>query len=473
MASTATKSSVTMDNIREQIVGINKMVPLYDGSMRPYIFFDNGASTPILKPVLDKVNEFMEWYSSVHRGSGFKSQVASRAHEESRDIVADFVGACPEKDVIIFGKNATEAINKLAHCLNIKRDKVILVSKMEHHSNDLPWRYYGKVVHIELDDEGKLDMADLKSKLDYYKDRVALFAVSGASNVSGWVNDVHTMAEMCHEYGVRIMVDAAQWIPHRKIDMLPHDDPRHIDFLAFSAHKIYAPLGAGVLIGPKKAFEENIPDVVGGGTVSVVSLDYTYWAEVPEKEEAGSPNTAGIVAMAKALQVMDELGMDKVAEHEARLTNYALKKLQEFPTVTIYGGSDPEVVEHRMGVISFNIRGVPNALTAAILNWEGGIGVRNGCFCAQPYMKHLLQCSDAEAKAMEEKIFTKNKIDLPGAVRASFGIYNTEAEIDVFIDVVRTIVNRDWKGEYEEDPATGDFHLKNPPVALDSFFSVE
>ncbi|MGH1366674.1 MAG: aminotransferase class V-fold PLP-dependent enzyme [Calditrichia bacterium] len=472
MASTTIDTKLTIENVREQIVGIDKQVPLYNGTMVPYIFFDNGASTPILQPVLDKVNEFMSWYSSVHRGSGFKSQVASRAHEESRDIVANFVNACPEEDVIIFGKNATEAINILAHCLNIQRDKVILVSKMEHHSNDLPWRYGGKVVHVELDDSGKMDLTDLKKKLEYYNDRVALFAVSGASNVSGWVNDIHTMAEMCHKYGVKIMVDAAQMIPHRKIDMLPHDDPRHIDFLAFSAHKIYAPLGAGVLIGPKKAFEENIPATVGGGTVSVVSLDYTYWADAPEKEEAGSPNTAGIVALAKALQVMDELGMDKVAAHEAHLTNYVLNKLKEFPEITIYGGDDPDDVEHRMGVISFNVRGVPNALTAAILNWEGGIGVRNGCFCAQPYMKHLLQCSDAEAKAMEEKIFTKNKIDLPGAVRASFGIYNTTEEIDRFIDVLRTIVKREWKGDYEEDPASGDFHLKNSPVALDSFFTV-
>ena len=462
----------TLENIREQVVGIGKKVPLYDGSMTQYINFDNGASTPILTPVMDTVNEFMEWYSSVHRGTGFKSQLCSHMHELSRKIVAKFVNVDMEDHTIIFGKNATEAINKLSHRVAMKEDQVVLVSKMEHHSNDLPWRARSKVVHVEVDGMGRLLEADLIAKLEEYKGRVAIFAVSGASNVTGWVNDIHRLAEICHSYGAKIMVDAAQMAPHRKIDMRPQDDPGHIDCLAFSAHKIYAPLGTGVLIGDKSEFWEGEPDIVGGGTVDVVSVDYTYWAQVPEKEEAGSPNTVGIVALAKALAVMDELGMDEIAAHEARLTRYALEKMRVIPGVVIYGGADPDDVKDRMGVISFNVLGVPNALVAAILNYEAGVGVRNGCFCAQPYMKHLLQCSDEDQKVMEQKIVTKWKHDLPGAVRASFGIYNTEAEIDIFIDILKRIVSRDWKGEYEEDTKLGEFTLKNYTQNFEEYFAL-
>ncbi|NIV93017.1 aminotransferase class V-fold PLP-dependent enzyme, partial [candidate division KSB1 bacterium] len=377
-------SKISWKNIKENTVGYNMEVPLFNGEHVHYINFDNSASTPVLKPVLDKVNEFMLWYSNIHRGTGFKSQLSSWMYDHSREIVARFVNVDLNEHTIIFGKNATEAINKLAHRLPLTDDQVILVSKMEHHSNDLPWRARTKVVHIDIDEQGRLNEDDLIARLEEYNGKVALFAVTGASNVTGWLNDIHHLAEICHKYDVPIMVDAAQLVPHRKVDMRPQDDPGHIDFLAFSAHKIYAPFGTGVLIGNKDFFAEGDPDFVGGGTVDIVSLDYTYWTDVPEKEEAGTPNIVGVVALAKALLVMEKLGMDRVAEHETRLTRYALKKIREIPGIYIYGGSDPEHVENRLGVISFNVDGLPNAKVAAILNYEGGIGVRNGCFCAHP-----------------------------------------------------------------------------------------
>ncbi len=461
---------ISLENVRDQIVGIDKKVPLYDGTHVPYIYFDNGASTPILKPVLEKVNEFMEWYSSVHRGTGFKSQLSSLMHEHSREIVSQFVNVDLDEHTIIYGKNATEAINKMAHRLIVEPDQVILVSKMEHHSNDLPWRARTKVVHVDIDEKGRLREDDLIAKLEEYKGKIILFAVTGASNVTGWVNDVHRLAEICHSYGVQILVDAAQLVPHRKVDMRPKDDPGHIDFLAFSAHKIYAPMGTGVLIADKDAFAQGDPDMVGGGTVQIVSLDYTFWANVPEKEEAGSPNTAGIVALAKALLVLDEIGMESIAAHEAELTHYILKRMQEIPGVEIYGGSDPDDLANRMGVISFNVEGLPNAMVASILNHEGGIGVRNGCFCAHPYIKCLLKVTDEQSKQMEEKIFRHDRSALPGAVRVSFGIYNTEEEIDVFIDVLKRIANRQWQGEYIEDAYTGEYHLKGYNPDFEQYF---
>ena len=449
---------ISLDKISELIVGYHKQVPLLNGDMIQYINFDNAASTPALKPVLDKVNEAMEWYSSIHRGTGFKSQLCSELYDQSRKIVAAFVKADIEKDTIIFVQNATEAINKLANLLPIKPDEVVLVSKMEHHSNDLPWRAKGKVIHVNILPDGRLDVEDLIAKLKKYHQKVAIVAITGASNVSGWVNDVHELAQICHEYDSQILIDAAQLAPHRSIDMKPHHDQGHIDFLALSAHKIYAPFGSGALIGPKAFFEEGDPDYVGGGTVNVVTLEYATWIDPPEKDEAGTPNTIGVIAMAKSLHTLMDIGMDKISEHEKQLTGYILKQLRDIPKIEIYGSADPEVVDDRLGVITFNIKDMPHALTAAILNYEYGVGVRNGCFCAHPYVKLLLGLDDETSKKLEQEMLEGDRSNLPGAVRASFGLYNSIPEIDRFIDALKKIVVKKYEGTYVLDKKEGAYY---------------
>ncbi|MCG8608651.1 aminotransferase class V-fold PLP-dependent enzyme [bacterium] len=471
MVSTASHSNIAISwqNIRDHVVGCDVEIPIYGGKLVPYINFDNAASTPTLKPVLDKINDLMVWYSNVDRGTGFKSRASSCMFDEARNIVASFVNADLESKTIIFGKNATEAINKLAHRFPMHDDELILVSKMEHHSNDLPWRARAKVIHIEIDEQGRLDENDLIRCLNEYKGQVALFAVTGASNVTGWLNDIHRIAEICHSFDVPIVVDAAQLVPHRKVDMRPPDDPGHIDFLAFSAHKIYAPFGTGVLIGNKEAFTEGDPDFVGGGMVDFVSFHDAYWSAVPNKEEAGTPNIVGVIALAKALLVMEELQMDKVVEHEARLTSYALRKLREIPNVFIYGGSDPDNVAERLGVISFNVGDVPNNLAAAILNYEGGIGVRSGRFCAHPYVRHLMKVSEEEAKEIANKILNQDRADLPGAVRMSFGIYNNEDEIDVCVELLQRIARNEWQAEYDLDPDTGHYRIRGFDISYSDY----
>jgi selenocysteine lyase/cysteine desulfurase len=407
---------------------------------------------------MEKVNEAMEWYSSIHRGTGFKSQLCSELFENGREVIAEFVNIDPETHAIIFGKNATEAINKLANRLSISKDELFLVSKMEHHSNDLPWRSKGKVEHINIHPDGRLDEEHLIELLKKYHGKVALVAVTGASNVTGWVNDINRLAEICHEHHTRIMIDAAQLAPHRTINMKSPDDPGHIDFLVFSAHKIYAPLGSGVLIGPKNFFEQGDPDYVGGGTVKIVGLSYAHWAETPEKDEAGSPNTIGVIALAKSLLAIKHLGMKNIAKHEMELTAYILGKMNKLTRIQIYGSKDPSVVENRLGVIAFNVEGMPHALTAAILNYEGGIGVRNGCFCAHPYIKLLMGMDDDQARIIEEQILQGDRSDLPGAVRASFGMYNNTQEIDHFINVLTKIVSDDYQGKYILDRQRGEYH---------------
>jgi len=472
VAASKAVSKIDIKEIQKNIVGYEMQVPLLDGSKRQYINFDNAASTPSLKPVVDKVNEFMKWYSSIHRGTGFKSQLCSETFDHSREVVADFVNVDLETHAIIFVKNATEAINKLANRMSIGDDEIVLVSKMEHHSNDLPWRSNAKVVHIDVTEDGSLDKEDLVSKLKQYYRKVALVALTGASNVSGWVNDINHLAEVCHDHGTKILIDAAQLAPHRAIDMKPQNDPGHIDFLAFSAHKIYAPLGAGVLIGDKEFFQEGDPDYVGGGTVDLVTLDGVYWTEAPEKDEAGTPNTVGVIALAEALLTLKKIGMDAVADHEMGLTHYMLHRMKEVEEVRIYGSASPEVVKNRLGVIAFNVINLHHALTASILNYEGGVGVRNGCFCAQPYIKILLGLSDKELLGVKDRILSGDRTNIPGAVRASFGIYNSKDEIDAFIDVLKMISKKEWSGDYMLDKKSGEYCLNGKAVLYQNYFQL-
>lgn len=218
---------------KEQFMGHDQRVPLLDGRSTPYVNLDNAASTPALKTVMDAVTRFMPLYSSVHRGSGYKSRLSTKAYDRAREIVGAFVGADPETNTVIFGKNTTEAINKLAYRLPLSENAVVLTTLLEHHSNDLPWRNRAKVVRVGATPEGRLDEDDFDLKLAAYAGRVALVAVSGASNVTGFVQPIHRLACKAHAVGAKILVDAAQLAPHRAIDMKDDDDLEHLDFVTF------------------------------------------------------------------------------------------------------------------------------------------------------------------------------------------------------------------------------------------------
>lgn len=461
----------TTERIRQQIVGIDQRVPLLSGEWRPYINLDNAASTPALKPVQQKVNAFLEWYSSVHRGTGFKSQLSTWAYEEAREIVLRFVGADAEENTVVFGKNTTEVLNKLAHRYRA-RGKRVLTTAMEHHSNLLPWRIDGGLVdYVAVRSDGQLDEADLVEKLESYGGEVALVAVSGASNVTGYVTPIHRLAEIAHRFGARILVDAAQLAPHRRIEMGALDDPAHIDFLALSAHKMYAPFGTGALIGPTEFFAAGAPDQVGGGVVDIVTLERTVWNAPPERDEAGSPNVVGAIALAAAAEALQAIGWDLIEGHERELTAYALEKMREVPQLRVLGSADPNVVEDRVGAISFVLDDVPHALVATILAHEYGIGVRNGCFCAHPYLLQLLDVSDAEAARYQAAIERGDRARIPGAVRASLGIYSTRADVDQLIRGLTNVAQGAVTGTYVLDRATGDYLPEGYSTSFEEFFS--
>lgn len=450
-------SEATLADLRQDIVGINQPVPLLDGAYRPCVFLDNAASTPALGAVKRKVDELLCWYSSVHRGASFKSLLSTGAYEQARGIVAQFVGADEETDVVIFGKNTTEAVNKLAHRLPLAADDVVITTVMEHHSNDLPWRRRAKVDYLSLRDDHSLNLEDLAQKLEEHGRRVRLVATTGASNVSGYAPPIYEMAALAHEHGAEIFVDCAQLAPHRRVHMGSAGSPRRLDYVALSAHKMYAPFGSGALIGPRQSFEQGEPEYRGGGTIDLVTLDEVRWAAPPERDEAGSPNLLGAVALAASMRALETVGMEAIAEHEKQLTQYALRRLQELPQVTVYGSADPERLEDRLGVISFNVEGMDHGKVAAILGFEGGIAVRHGCFCAHPYVVQLLGLGEAERNAFRRQILEGDRSNMPGLVRVSFGCYNTREDIDHLVQMLKRICEGEYSGDYVLDRASGAY----------------
>ena len=440
-----------------EVVGADTTVPVLGGGQRRYVNLDNAASTPALACVRDTVVEFLGWYSNVHRGTGYKSRLSSWAFERARSRVERFVGADPKHEVVIFCKNATEAINRLAHRLPFREGDVVLTTVMEHHSNELPWRRAAKVVHVGVLADGRVDELDLAARLSERNGRVRLLAVSGASNVTGYINPVHDWARLAHEAGAEILVDAAQLAPHRPLDMKPAASPEHLDYVAFSAHKMYAPFGIGVLVASRAIFETGDPDVVGGGTVDIVDLENAYWTDLPDREEAGTPDIVGVVALARAIRALEEVGWEDLIGHEAELTGYALERLGAIPDVVLYGDTLPARARERLGVIPFNVRGLPHALAAAILSSEFGIGTRHGCFCAHPYVKELLCVTENEARQVESRILARDRSTIPGTVRASFGIYNTKADVDALADALELIVRRQFRPGYVLDPERGEY----------------
>jgi selenocysteine lyase/cysteine desulfurase len=397
------------------------------------INFDNAATTPPLKEVVKAVNDFLPYYSSVHRGSGKKSAISSELFEDSRTAVMAYFNANNVYDTIIYVKNTTEAINKLSNRLaqTCGKRNIVISTFMEHHSNDLPWRRNFNTMHACVDGVGRLDLNDLEAKLKANIGKVRLVAITAASNVTGYVNNLHCAAALAHKYGAEIFADCAQYAGHLPLDMKEPETEEHIDYIAFSAHKMYAPFGTGCLVGSKAAFKDSPPDYSGGGTVKLVMEDFIVWDAPPHRDEAGTPNLIGVLALRTAIKVLKEIGLENILNREAELAEYAFYKLSAIDGVKIYSDMKPP----RIGVISFNLKDIYHEDLSKLLSESGKIAVRSGCFCAQPYVQRLLGLSKEDIEVYKTDFNAKR----PGLVRISFGFYNTKKEIDILARFLKSI----------------------------------
>lgn len=442
-----------------EVLGARHSVPLLDGRYVPQIFLDNAASTKPFRVVSEFIQQIEPYYSNIHRGTGFDSTFCTERYEEARSIVGDFVGWDCEKDVVIPVRNTTEGMNLLANTIHFAPGDRVLTTILEHHSSDLPWRSKAKVEHLPINSEGQIDIQELERRLDSANGKVRVVSVAGASNILGSVLPIHEIATLAHKYGALIVVDGAQLVPHRRVNMRPHSDPSHLDFVVFSGHKMNSPSGVGAVVGRRDIFNAATPYQTGGGTVASVSVNSVTWAPAPDRNEAGTPNILGMLALARTIQVLEAIGMDKIDAHERHLTSLLLRKLSAIPQVRILGSKDPEAVDNRVGAVTFTVAGVPHGLVAAALSYEWGIAVRNGCFCAQPLMKRLLGVEETCTCPSDNETVTvrSDRKNVPGAVRASLGIHNTEEDVETLVEAVASIAQKQWQGEYEQDETTGEY----------------
>jgi len=400
-------ATINVAKIREDFPILQRQV-----NGKPLVYFDNAATSQKPKQVIEALDKYYrEYNANIHRGIHKLAEEATLAHEEAREKVAKFINAGRTEE-IVFTRNATEALNLVAFAwgrANIKQGDKIVLTIMEHHSNIVPWQQLAKekgatVEFIKIDDEGLLRQDEIHELID---ERTKIVCVAHASNVLGTVNPVKEITRTAHRFGSLTLIDAAQSVPHMPVDARDMD----CDFLAFSGHKMLGPTGIGVLYGKSKHLDSMPPFLCGGEMIKEVHTTGATWKELPYKFEAGTPNVEGAIGLGVSIDYLRKIGMKNVHDHEREITGYALRRMGEIEGTTVYG---PKDVGKRVGVISFNLGDIHAHDLASIMD-EEGIAIRSGHHCAQPLMEFL---------------------QIPAASRASFYIYNTNQEVNVFIDAL-------------------------------------
>ncbi|WP_197994416.1 aminotransferase class V-fold PLP-dependent enzyme [Gimesia maris] len=425
-----------------------------------YVNLDNAATTPAAQVALNAIAEFQAIYGSIHRGSGFKSLISSNIYDRTIEFIRCFIGAAAE-DAILLAHNTTSAVNRLAHSLNFTEGDIVLTSASEHTSNDLPWRKYARVVHINMTDDGRLDLNDLEALLRKFDrlegHRVRLVALTGASSVTGYLPPIKEAARLVHKHNAEVFVDCAQLVAHRPIKIRQDDPDEDWDYIAFSGHKVYSPFGVGVLIGRKHPFEHGTPDIPGGGTVDMVTPDEQVWSSLPNRVSPGTPNVSGLIALAAALNELSQIGFDTIQKHETAIVNHTLKRFETIPEVKLYGQGAFSCSEDRLPIFAFNVNRIPHGLLAATLGHEHDIAVRHGHLCQFEFMRRQLGVTREEQNAVLEAVLEGDKSKMYGMVRASCGLCNTLSDIDRLGDAIETIIQDGPQLEYVQNRSTGHF----------------
>lgn len=395
--------------LREQFPILNQSV-----NGKPLIYLDNAATNQKPLSVINSISNYYETINSnVHRGLHTLSERATEAYEGSREKVREFINAKSTNE-IVFVRGTTEGVNLVASTfgkVNVKEGDEIIVTEMEHHSNLVPWQNLCReknavLKYIPVNDEGELILDDLEKLIT---EKTKFISVVYISNTLGTINPIKKIIETAHRHNVPVMLDAAQAAPHLKIDVQDLD----CDFLAFSGHKIYGPTGIGVLYAKEKFLEEMPPYQFGGEMIKSVSYEQTVYNDLPYKFEAGTPNISGAISLGAAIDFINSTGLEVIADQEKKLFDYAMKRMNEMGGIRFIG-----TAKEKASVISFLLEGIHPYDTGSILD-NLGIAVRTGFHCTQPLIEQ--------------------KYKLPGTVRASFAVYNTTEEIDIFAEGLKKV----------------------------------
>lgn len=395
--------------LREQFPILNQSV-----NGKPLVYLDNAATNQKPLSVINSISNYYETINSnVHRGLHTLSERATEAYEGSREKVREFINAKSTNE-IVFVRGTTEGVNLAASTfgkVNVKEGDEIIVTEMEHHSNLVPWQNLCReknavLKYIRVSDEGELILDDLENLIT---EKTKIISIVYISNTLGTINPVKKIIETAHRHNVPVMLDAAQAAPHLKIDVQNLD----CDFLAFSGHKIYGPTGIGVLYAKEKFLEEMPPYQFGGEMIKSVSYEQTVYNDLPYKFEAGTPNISGAISLSAAIDFINSTGLDVIADQEKKLFDYAMKRMNEMGGIRFIG-----TAKEKASVISFLLEGIHPYDTGSILD-NLGIAVRTGFHCTQPLIEQ--------------------KYKLPGTVRASFAVYNTTEEIDIFAEGLKKV----------------------------------
>ncbi|WP_144679203.1 cysteine desulfurase [Bacillus altitudinis] len=396
---------MNIKDVREQFPILHQQVNGHD-----LVYLDSAATSQKPRVVIEAMNEYYRSYNSnVHRGVHTLGTRATDAYEGAREKVRAFIGASSVQE-IIFTRGTTTALNTVAISYaraNLKEGDEIVITHMEHHANIIPWQQAAKATgatlkYIPLQEDGTLSLEDVKQTITH---QTKIVAVTHVSNVLGTINPIKDIAKIAHDHGAIIVVDGAQSTPHMQIDVQDLD----CDFFAFSGHKMCGPTGIGVLYGKKDLLNNMEPAEFGGEMIDFVDLYDSTWKELPWKFEAGTPIIAGAVGLGKAIDFLNDIGMEEVSRYEHQLATYALERFKELEGATVYGP------QHRAGLVTFNLDDVHPHDASTVLDTEG-VAIRAGHHCAQPLMKWL---------------------GVSATARASFYLYNTEEEIDELMAALR------------------------------------
>lgn len=403
-------NTYNVDNIRKDFPILKEKIYGKD-----LVYFDNGATTQKPQVVIDTIVDYYSRYNSnVHRGVHYLSQRATDAEEQARSTIQKFMNAA-HADEIIFTKGTTDSINLLAYSFgqaHLQEGDEVIITRMEHHANIIPWqetckRHKAKLVVVDFDDDGILDINQLESLINPH---TKIIALTWVSNTLGTINPIEHIIKLAHERGIMVMVDAAQAIQHMAVDVQQLD----VDFLVFSGHKIYGPTGIGVLYGKRALLSQLPPYQTGGSMIKTVTIEQTTYADAPFRFEAGTPHIEGIIGLGAAINYIQEIGITEIAAYEHDLIDYAKSQLATITQIRILGGKYPKA-----GALSLVIDGLHPFDIGELLD-KMGIAVRTGHHCCQPIMDYF---------------------QIPGTLRISFAMYNTKEEVDALVVGLQRAIN--------------------------------